>query len=125
VVVLTGDALRGVAPGVVVTALAQTFLAGIGLALAGVPQPGMLTAVALFLCIAELGFGFVLVPAIIWLLAAGDTLPAIILLVIPIPAVTLDNVARPMPIRRASGFPRAARCRGRSPVRPWKEQQDH
>ena len=105
VVILTGQAIRGVALGVVVTALAQTFLAGIGLKLAGVPQAGVLTAVTLFLCIAQLGPGFVLVPAVIWLFVAGHTLPAIILLVISIPTVTLDNVLRPILIRRGADLP--------------------
>ncbi len=105
VVVLTGQAIRGVALGVVVTALAQTFLAGIGLELAGVPQAGVLTAVTLFLCIAQLGPSLVLVPAIIWLFVADHTLQAIVLLVISIPTVTLDNVLRPILIRRGADLP--------------------
>jgi predicted PurR-regulated permease PerM len=104
-VVLAGQAIRGVALGVVVTALAQTLLAGIGLSLAGVPQAGVLTAVTLFLCIAQLGPGLVLVPAIIWLFVVGNTVPAIVLLVISIPTVTLDNVLRPILIRRGADLP--------------------
>src|SRR5574340_240507 len=54
-VVLAGKAIRGVALGVVVTAVVQSVLAGIGLALAGVPMAPVLTAVMFILCIAQLG----------------------------------------------------------------------
>lgn len=67
VVVLAGQAIRAVALGVVVTALAQTVLAGLGLAVAGIPFAGLLTGVILLLCIAQIGPFPVLVPAVIWL----------------------------------------------------------
>ena len=68
---LAGQATRGVALGVVVTAIAQSLVAGAGLALAGVPQAGILTAIILMLCIAQLGPVLVLVPAVIWLFVIG------------------------------------------------------
>ena len=55
VVVLAGQAIRAVALGVVVTALAQTVLAGLGLAVAGIPFAGLFTGVILLLCIAQIG----------------------------------------------------------------------
>src|SRR4029077_5764439 len=67
VVVLAGQAIRAVALGVVVTALVQTILAGVGLAVARVPFAGLLTAIILLLCIAQVGPILVLVPAVIWL----------------------------------------------------------
>src|SRR5881394_2122013 len=81
IVVLAGQAIRGVALGVVVTAIAQSLVAGIGLALAGVPRAGILSAIVLMLCIAQLGPILVLLPAIIWLFATGATWPAILLTV--------------------------------------------
>jgi predicted PurR-regulated permease PerM len=104
-VVLAGLAIRGVALGVVVTAVVQAILAGIGLALAGVPQAGVLAALALLLCIAQLGPGLVIIPAIIWLFATGQTGGAIILLVIGIPTVLVDNVLRPILIKRGADLP--------------------
>ena len=104
-VVLAGLAIRGVALGVVVTALAQAVLTGIGLALAGVPQAGLLAAVALLLCIAQLGPGLVIFPAVIWLFATGQTWPAIVLLIVGLPTVLLDNVLRPILIRRGADLP--------------------
>ncbi|HSD00100.1 MAG TPA: AI-2E family transporter, partial [Casimicrobiaceae bacterium] len=67
VVILAGQAIRAVALGVVVTALVQTLLAGLGLAIAGVPFAGLLTGVILLLCIAQIGPIVVLVPSVIWL----------------------------------------------------------
>jgi len=46
---LAGQAVRGVALGVVVTALAQSVLGGVGLAVAGVPFAAVLTAVMFML----------------------------------------------------------------------------
>jgi predicted PurR-regulated permease PerM len=104
-VVLAGLAIRGVALGVVVTALAQAVLTGIGLAVAGVPQAGVLAAVALLLCIAQLGPALVIIPAIIWLFVTGQTGAAIVLLVIGVPTVLVDNVLRPLLIKRGADLP--------------------
>ena len=65
-VVLAGGAIRGVALGVVVTALVQSALGGIGLAIAGVPFAGVLTAIMFALCIAQLGPILVLLAATAW-----------------------------------------------------------
>lgn len=105
VVVLAGQATRGVALGVVVTAIAQSLVAGTGLALAGVPQAGILTAVILMLCIAQLGPILVLLPAVIWLFASGATLPGIILAVFTVVALTMDNFLRPFLIKRGADLP--------------------
>ena len=71
VVRLAAQAIRGVALGVVVTAAVQSALAGIGLAVAGVPFAALLAAVAFILCIAQLGPALVLAPAVGWLYLAG------------------------------------------------------
>jgi predicted PurR-regulated permease PerM len=104
-VILAGQAVRGVALGVVVTALVQSLLAGLGLVLAGVPQAGLLTAVTLFLCIAQLGPGLVLLPTIVWLFATGDTLGGVVLVVIGVPTLLIDNILRPVLIRRGADLP--------------------
>jgi predicted PurR-regulated permease PerM len=59
--------------GVVVAALVQTILAGIGLAVVGAPFAGLLTAVILLLCVAQIGPGLVLYPVAIWLVWHDDT----------------------------------------------------
>jgi len=105
VVVLAGQAIRGVALGVVVTAIVQSLVAGAGLALAGVPSAGILTAVILMLSIAQLGPVLVTVPAVIWLFATGATLPGIILVVFTVVALTMDNFLRPFLIKRGADLP--------------------
>jgi predicted PurR-regulated permease PerM len=102
---LAGQAIRSVALGVVVTAVAQSALGGIGLAIAGVPFAGLLTAVMLFLCIAQVGPSPVLVPAVIWLYWTGETAWGTFLLVASLIVVTMDNVLRPMLIKRGADLP--------------------
>jgi predicted PurR-regulated permease PerM len=98
-------AIRGVALGVVVTAIAQTLVAGAGLALAGVPRAGILSAIILMLCIAQLGPLLVMLPATIWLFATGATGPGIILAIFTVLSVTMDNFLRPVLIRRGADLP--------------------
>ena len=64
---LAGQTIRGVALGVVVTAVAQAVFAGLGLVIAGVPFAGVLTAVMLLLAIAQIGAIPVLGAAVAWL----------------------------------------------------------
>jgi predicted PurR-regulated permease PerM len=102
---LAGKAVRAVALGIVVTALAQTLIAGVGLALAGVPHAGLLTAVIFVLCIAQLGPILVVAPATIWLYTSGSAGRGTVLLVFSVVAVVLDNVLRPVLIRKGADLP--------------------
>src|SRR3546814_9997412 len=52
---LAGAAVRAVALGIVVTAVVQSVLGGVGLWIAGVPAAGILTALMVMLCLAQLG----------------------------------------------------------------------
>jgi predicted PurR-regulated permease PerM len=94
-----------VALGVVVTALVQTVLAGVGLAMAGVPFAAVLTAVILLLCIAQLGPVLVLAPAVIWLFWTDATGWGTALLIWTVIVGMLDNVLRPMLIRKGADLP--------------------
>jgi predicted PurR-regulated permease PerM len=105
VAILAAKAVRAVALGIVVTALAQTAIAGVGLLLAGVPHAGLLAAIALVLCIAQLGPLLVLAPATIWLYSTGQPVKGTVLLVFAISAQTIDNVIRPVLIRRGADLP--------------------
>ena len=105
VVRLAGQAIRGVALGVVVTALVQTVLAGVGLAIAGVPYAALLTAVVLFLCIAQIGPLLVLAPAVIWLFWIDATGRGTVLLIWSLVVGPIDNVLRPILIRRGADLP--------------------
>jgi predicted PurR-regulated permease PerM len=105
VIHLAGMAVRGVALGVIVTALVQSLLAGVGLWVSGVPRPGLLLAVVFALCIAQLGPIPVLLPAVIWLYWSDSFGWATALLVWTIIVGTLDNILRPILIRRGVDLP--------------------
>ncbi len=105
VAVLAGQTIRGVALGVVVTAIIQACLGSVGLFVAGIPAAAILTAVMFMLCLAQIGPGLILIPAVIWLFWSGETLQGIILIIFTVPAVTLDNVIRPMLIKKGADLP--------------------
>jgi predicted PurR-regulated permease PerM len=104
-VVLAGRAIRGVALGVVVTALIQSVLGGLGLVIAGVPLPGLLTAAMLILCIAQVGPTLVLLGATAWLFVTDATGWGSFLLVWSIVVGTMDNFVRPVLIRKGADLP--------------------
>lgn len=105
VVALAGDAVRGVALGVGVTAVVQSVISGLGLAIAGVPFAGLLTAVVFMLCIAQIGPVPVLVPAALWLFWNDATGWGVFLLVVAGVVASLDNVLRPVLIRMGADLP--------------------
>ncbi len=104
---LAGQAIRSVALGVVVTALVQAVMTGIGLAMAGVPLATVLTAVTFMLCIAQLGAGLVLIPAVVWLYWSGHPGWGTFLVVWTVIILSLDNVVRPLLMRKGAHLPLA------------------
>lgn len=102
---LAAQAIRGVALGVVVTALVQAALGGLGLMIAGVPFAGVLTGLMFFLSIAQVGAVPVLVPAVVWLYWQGDATRGTFLLVVTIIVGTLDNILRPLLIKHGANLP--------------------
>ena len=105
VTVLAARAIRGVALGVGVTALIQSALGGIGLAVAGVPAAMVLTAVMFILCIAQLGPALIVFPAVAWLFWSDQTLWGSVLLVWSLFVVSLDNFLRPILIKKGADLP--------------------
>jgi predicted PurR-regulated permease PerM len=104
-VYLAGQAIRGVAMGVVVTALVQSLLGGIGLLIAGAPIPAVLTAVMFMLCIAQVGPLLVLIPVVVHTYWAGDATWGTFLLVWSVVVGLLDNFLRPVLIKRGADLP--------------------
>ena len=102
---LAGQAIRSVAMGVVVTALAQSAIGGIGLAIAGVPFVAPLTALMFLLCLIQLGPALVMLPSVVWMYYSGQTVLATILLVFSLVAMTIDQFIRPILIRRGASLP--------------------
>ena len=104
-IVLAGQTVRGVALGVVVTALVQTTLAAFGLLLSGVPFATMLTGVIFILCIAQLGPLPVLIPVTIWTYSAHGPGWGTAVLVYSAVVGLLDNFLRPILIKRGADLP--------------------
>lgn len=102
---LAGQAIRGVALGVVVTALLQAAIGGAGLFIAGVPFAAVLTALIFLLAVAQIGGAIVLALPLIWLYWTGATGWGTFLLVITVVTAAIDNVVRPILIRKGADLP--------------------
>ncbi len=103
--VLSAQAIRAVALGIVVTALIQSIIGGIGLAIAGVPYPVLLTSVMFLLGVAQIGAVPVLLGAIVWVYWSSGMFWAVVLLVWTVVTGGLDNVLRPILIKRGADVP--------------------
>lgn len=101
-----GDTTRGVLYGLVLTALVQGALAGIGYWLAGLPTPILLGVVTTVLALVPFGTPIVIGLACLWLYLTGEVLPAAGLAVWGALVVTqIDNVFRPLVISSAARIP--------------------
>ncbi|SAL86337.1 membrane protein [Caballeronia terrestris] len=97
---LSALAIRAVALGIVMTAAVQAALGGLGLYVAGVPGAGVLTAVILILCLAQVGPALPLIGAAVWLFYHDQHITAIALGVWTLLIMMLDKVLRPLLIKR-------------------------
>jgi predicted PurR-regulated permease PerM len=102
---LAARATRGVALGVVVTAVVQGAVAALGLFVAGVPFAPALSVVAIVLCVAQVGPLPVLLPSVVWLFYRGDTSWGTVLAVWTIPATLIDNLVRPFVVSKDANLP--------------------
>jgi predicted PurR-regulated permease PerM len=102
---LAAGAIRGVAFGVMVTALVQTLVAGLGLVIAAVPAAPLLASAILILCLAQLGPMLIMLPAVVWKFQSGDPLWGGVLLAFALVSGTIDNFIRPVLIRRGADLP--------------------
>ena len=102
---LAGDNIRNVSRGVVGIALLQSFLAAIGLAVAGVPGAGFLSLIALVLAIVQIGPALVLIPVVIWSWTTMTTMSALLFTAYMIPVGLIDNFLRPLVMARGLPTP--------------------
>jgi len=107
VVHLAGQAIRGVALGVVLTAIVQAALVGLGLAIVRVPFAMILTVVAFIMAIAQLGpvIVIMLIPVVIWVYSTSGAGWGTGFLVWAIFCTTIDNFLRPLLIKRGVDLP--------------------
>jgi predicted PurR-regulated permease PerM len=104
---LAAQAVRAVALGVMVTAAVETVLAAIGLLVAGVPFVGFLTALVFVFALVQAP-ALVLFPVAAWLYWKGSSpLIATAFLAWSVLIAVLDNVLRPILIKRSANLPLA------------------
>lgn len=104
-VILAAKSVRAVAQGVVITALVQSIMAGLGLALVGIPYASLLTALIFMLTIAQIGSGPVLIPVVIWLFWKESYGWGSAMLVWSVFVMSMDGFMRPILIRRNANLP--------------------
>jgi len=105
VVRLSGQAIRGVALGIVVTALAQGGAAGLGLLVAGIPYSLVLTVLCFVLAVAQIGPVPVLLPAVIWTYWDRGSVWGTGLLIWSIFVGLINNFLQPILIKRGADLP--------------------
>lgn len=102
---LAGVTIRNVSRGVIGVSMLQAALAGIGMALAGVPAAGALALAALILGIVQIGPGIVIFPVLIWAWASMGPLAAGLLTAYLIPVALVDNLLKPMVMSQGLDIP--------------------
>lgn len=104
---LARTTVRGVARGILGVALIQSILAGLGFLAIGLPGAGLLALLCLLLAVIQVGVGLVVIPAVIYVFATADTLPAVLFLVWGVFVTLLDNVLKPILLGRGARVPMA------------------
>ncbi|MFC1680287.1 AI-2E family transporter [Pseudomonadota bacterium] len=99
--------IRSVARSVLGVAVIQTMLASFGMMAAGVPGVGIWALLCLVLSTVQIGVGPVLVPAVIWVFATGDTLTGLLFLVWSVFVMLSDNLLKPLLLGRGADVPMA------------------
>ncbi len=93
---LAGATIRNISRGVIGISLLQSFLAGLGLMVAGVPAAGLIAFGVLVLGIIQIGPTILLLPVIIWAWTAMGSGAALAFTVYMLPVALLDNVLKPI-----------------------------
>lgn len=97
--------VRGVALGVLGTALVQALLCALGFLIVGVPGATLLGLLCFLLATLHLGTPLVWVPVAIWLAQRGEEASAIFIVAWGILIILLDNFLKPYLIGRSSALP--------------------
>jgi predicted PurR-regulated permease PerM len=97
--------VRTISRGIIGVAVLQALLAGIGLIIAGVPAPGLISFLVLLLGIIQIGPSIILVPLVIWSWFSMDATSAALFSLYMIPVNLLDNVLRPLVMAKGLDTP--------------------
>jgi predicted PurR-regulated permease PerM len=102
---LAGSTIRNVSHGVVGVALVQSFLAGAGFLVAGIPAAGFFTFLVLLLGLVQVGPTLLLIPIVIWSWMAMEATSALMFTAYMVPVNLVDNVLRPIVMARGLTTP--------------------
>lgn len=102
---IAGKTVRGVVYGILGTALAQSIVAGIGFAIAPVPQAAFWALMTFFLSILPVGPPLIWIPMAAWLFYKGWIGWGIFMIVWGILISSVDNVIKPLIISRGANLP--------------------
>ena len=101
---LMGATIRSVTTGILGVAVIQTFSAGLGFLLFGLPGAGLWTVVFLIAAVLQVG-ALVLVPAVIYMFTMAGTTKAVIFLVWCLVVALMDNFLKPLLLGRGVAVP--------------------
>jgi predicted PurR-regulated permease PerM len=102
---LAGATIRNVSRGVIGVALLQSFLAGAGFLMAGVPGAGILAFASLVLGIVQIGPAILFLPIIVWSWMTMETAHALLFTAYMVPVGLVDNLLRPVLMARGLATP--------------------
>ncbi len=103
---VAADTVQNVINGILGTALAQGFVAGIGFWIAGVPAPFLLGAITFLVSLIPMAPPLIWIPAAGWLFLHGETGYGIFMALWGIFIISgVDNIVRPLLIGRGSIMP--------------------
>lgn len=97
--------IRNVVKGILGVAIAQTFLAGIGFVVAGVPLAGLWTLFCLILAIMQVGVAPIVLPVAIYMYSTSDVLTASLFLAWSILVTLSDNILKPILLGKGAPAP--------------------
>jgi predicted PurR-regulated permease PerM len=104
-VVVSAKAIRSVALGVGLSSLIEAAVAGVGMAIAGVPYPGLLTVVIFLCALVQIGPTVIMVPLIAWLFWSGAIGAGAFMVLVFAIVLAIDNLLGPVLIRKGIDLP--------------------
>jgi predicted PurR-regulated permease PerM len=97
--------IQNVTKGIIGAAVIESALAGIGMAIAGVPLVGVWTMGCLILCIVQIGFIPIVLPVVIYMFYNADPVIAILLAIWMIFAYLLEYYLKPLLLGKGAPVP--------------------
>jgi predicted PurR-regulated permease PerM len=104
---LAESTVRSVTRGILGVALIQSILIGLGFLVMGIPGAGLWALLCLILSVIQIGPFPVVLPILIYVFSAYDTVPAVMFLVWSLFTGSIDNILKPILLGRGVEVPMA------------------